>query len=68
VNREPYAAKLRARGIENALQLRDFDVRRARKSMTVVGTRPVNSPSNDSPAAWSLSRARRRLARERDRE
>lgn len=36
-----YAAKLRARGIENALQLRDLDVRWARKSMTVVGARLV---------------------------
>ena len=36
-----YAAKLKARGIGNALQLRDADVRWARKSMTVVGARLV---------------------------
>ncbi|MFL6334724.1 MAG: hypothetical protein ACJ754_15545, partial [Pyrinomonadaceae bacterium] len=36
-----YAARLRARGIENALQFRDLDVRWARKSMTNVGARLV---------------------------
>ena len=36
-----YAARLKARGIENAFQLRDADVRWARKSMTVVGARLV---------------------------
>lgn len=36
-----YAARLKARGIENALQLRDLDVRWARKNMTVVGARLV---------------------------
>lgn len=36
-----YAARLRARGIETALQLRDVDVRWARRAMTVVGARLV---------------------------
>ncbi len=36
-----YSALLRARGVENALQLRDLDVRAARKAMTVVGARLV---------------------------
>lgn len=36
-----YAARLKARGVETALQLRDLDVRWARKSMTVVGARLV---------------------------
>ena len=36
-----YAAKLKERGIETALQLRDVDVRWARKGMTVVGARLV---------------------------
>jgi DNA polymerase V len=36
-----YAAFLRSRGIENALQLRDMDVRTARKEMTVTGARLV---------------------------
>jgi DNA polymerase V len=36
-----YAAKLRARGIETALQLRDVDVSWARRAMTIVGARLV---------------------------
>ena len=36
-----YAAKLKAIAIVNALQLRDLDVRWARKAMTVVGARLV---------------------------
>jgi DNA polymerase V len=36
-----YAARLRARGIETALQLRDVDVAWARRAMTVVGARLV---------------------------
>lgn len=36
-----YAARLKARGIETALQLRDVDVTWARRTMTVVGARLV---------------------------